>query len=575
MGLGAFFAFGRIQVDIRFGWPVSKVMNIPPNTLKSLQEARSLTESKRFAEAEHLYQKLLSTSGVEELVYRELFHFYVQQEKTAQAVSCLEEMAQHFSGVPEYWLQLAQYAQTCGEYDKAILGYRKFLGQVTDRPNTVYNFAYLLKQVGELEEALSWYQKALAMGVSGKEEVYTNIGVILSELRREPEARASYEKALEVRQSYLPAMLNLAALSEESGGRVSASEQYEKVLAIDSENVLALSRLAHLSAVDSSAAPLIEKISTLLARSGLSLADQEELGFALGKLLDDCGEYEQAFAVITKANDLGKSRFKPYCKSAQSSLVDNLIDAFSPEMFDSESSNAEVGPVFICGMFRSGSTLVEQVLSGHSAIISGGELDFFPRLVRDLGGEYPDNLGRLSAEFFARVGVDYRDFLSLRFDPKAIVTDKRPDNFLHVGLIKRALPNARFIWTRRGLLDNCLSIYFQQLGGGMSYSTDLEAIGHYYMQQVRLMRYWQSLFPQSICEVEYEALVTDPEKETRRLLDFLGLTWESGCLNFQARKNYVKTASVWQVRMGLHTGSVKRYQNYKNQLSVLDKFLQG
>ncbi|WP_078084683.1 tetratricopeptide repeat-containing sulfotransferase family protein [Microbulbifer mangrovi] len=549
-------------------------MNIPPNILKRLQEARALAENRRFTEAEQIYRALLSAAGTEELVYRELFHFYVRQENAAQAVSCLEEMARHFSGEPEWWLQLAQYAQSCGDDDKAILGYRKFLEQVTDRPNTVYNFAYLLKQVGKLEEALSWYQKALDMGVSGKEEVYTNIGVILSELRREPEARASYEKALQIRQDYLPALLNLAALSEESGDRDSALEQYSKVLAIDSENVLALSRLAHLSTVDSSSDPLIEKISSLLAKNGLSRADQEELGFALGKLLDGCGEYGQAFTNFAKANNLGKSRFKPYSKGAQSRLVDKLIQAFSPETSDSGSSIAGADPVFICGMFRSGSTLVEQVLSGHSAITSGGELDFFPRLIHELGGGYPESLGQLDAEFFERAGADYRDFLSRRFDPKSIVTDKRPDNFLHVGLIKRALPSARFIWTRRGLLDNCLSIYFQQLGGGMNYSTDLEAIGHYFVQQERLMRHWQCLFPQSICEVEYETLVVDPEKETRRLLNFLGLNWESGCLNFQERKNYVKTASVWQVRKGMHTGSVKRYQNYRSQLSALGQFLQ-
>ena len=533
-----------------------------------------LAESRRFVEAEQLYRALLSIGDAEEVVYRELFQFYVRQKKTAQAVSCLEKMARHFSGEPEYWLQLAQFAQSCGDYDSAILGYQKFLAQVTDRPNTVYNFAYLLKQAGKLEEALSCYQKALAMGVSGKEEVYTNIGVILSELRREPEARSSYEKALKVRQGYLPAILNLAALSEESGDRLSAKEQYSKALAIDSENVLALSRLAHLSTVNSSDDPLISQVSSLLRRKGLSLADREELGFALGKMLDDCGEYEQAFASFSAANNLGKSRFRSYSRDAQSGLVDKLIRTFSPNVFGSESNCAGVAPVFICGMFRSGSTLVEQVLGGHSAITSGGELDFFPRMVHELGENYPHNLDRFNTAFFEKAGADYKEFLSQRFGSKAMVTDKRPDNFLHIGLIRRALPNARFIWTRRGLLDNCLSIYFQQLGGGMSYSTDLEATGHYWVEQERLMRHWQSLFPESICEVEYENLVVNPEAEARRLLDFLGLPWEPDCLNFQARKNYVKTASVWQVRAGLHAGSVKRYQNYKKQLSVLDKFLQ-
>ena len=550
-------------------------MNISQDVLKQLQEARLLAESKRYAEAERLYRVLLSFGGSEEAIFRELFHFYAQQKKTAQAISCLEEMAEHFSDIPECWLQLAQFAQSNGDFETAILGYRKFLGQVSDRPNTVYNFAYLLKQAGRLEESLSWYQKSLAMGVSGKEEVYTNIGVILSELRRESEARKSYEQALEVRQDYLPAILNLAALSEESGDRVTASELYKKVLEIDAGNVLALSRLAYLSQVCRSDDPLVTRIQSILERKGLSTAEREELRFALGKLMDDCEEYDQAFANYVAANNLGRSRFNPYSAEAQSRLVDQFIAAAAPITPSLERNSSETSPVFICGMFRSGSTLVEQVLSGHSAITSGGELDFFPRMVHELGADYPEKLEQLSTEFYMAAGKDYMDFLSCRFDTKTIVTDKRPDNFIHVGLIKRALPDARFIWTRRGLLDNCLSIYFQQLGGGMNYSTDLEAIGHYLVEQERLMRHWQSLFPKSICEIEYEKLVVDPEVETRRLLDFLGLPWESGCLEFEGRKNYVKTASVWQVRKGLHAGSVKRYKNYENKLAVLDKFLQA
>ena len=549
-------------------------MNVPPSVLKKLREARELAGGKRYAEAEQLYRMLLAAGGAEEVVFRELFQFYEQQKKTVQAISCLEEMARHFSDVPEWWLQLAQFAQSCGDHEKAILGYRKFLEQVPDRPNTVYNFAYLLKQTGRLEEALSWYQKALTIGVTGEEEVYTNIGVILSELRREAEARESYEKALKIRHSYVPAMLNLAALFEESGDRAPALALYEKALAVDSTCVLALRRMAYLTKVSHSGHPLVKNISSLLEWNGLPAADREELGFALGKLLDDCGEFDRAYDSYAKANDLGKSRFKPYHKEVQEKFVSSLIHSFPPESFEKVSGSPRAAPVFICGMFRSGSTLVEQMLGGHSEITSGGELEFFPRLVDKIGEEYPSNVSRFDRGFFKKVGADYMAFLSRRFDPGTLVTDKRPDNFLHIGLIKRALPNARFIWTRRGFLDNCLSVYFQQLGGDMNYSADLDSIGHYFIEQDRLMRHWQSVFPDSIFEVSYESLVENPESEVRGILGFLGLPWEGGCLDFHLRKNYVKTASVWQVRSGLHSGSIGRYKNYKMHISILDKYLQ-
>ncbi|WP_299596000.1 sulfotransferase [uncultured Microbulbifer sp.] len=550
-------------------------MTVPTHISKHLREARLLVESKRFDEAEQLYRKLLSLGGAEEVVYRELFQLYDRQKKSEQAISCIEEMARSFKEIPEWWLQLAQYAQSCKNYEKAIHGYQMFLERVPDRPNTVYNFAYLLRQAGKLEEALNWYQKALAMGVSGKEEVYTNMGVILTELRREPEARANYEKALGVRQSYLPAILNLAALMEECGDRASASALYEKALTVDNACVLAISRLAYLTTVKHPGDPLIERVSSMLANKGLSKADSEELSFSLGKLFDDCGEYEWAFTCYTKANNLGRLRFTPYSKADQSKFIDDLMRASPRKSFTASCSPSGGSPVFICGMFRSGSTLVEQVLSGHSKISSGGELEFFPQLVRNLGDKYPKHIKDVDAGFYANTGKDYGEFLVRRFGQGAIVTDKRPDNFLHLGLIKRALPNSRFIWTRRGLLDNCLSVYFQQLGGDMNYSVDLDSVGHFYVEQERLMRHWQRLFPDSIFEIVYEDLVKNPGVEIRKMLDFLGLDWEDACLDFQQRENYVKTASVWQVRKGLHKDSVNRHQNYNVHVSALKKYLKA
>ncbi|WP_406828168.1 tetratricopeptide repeat-containing sulfotransferase family protein [Microbulbifer sp. ARAS458-1] len=548
---------------------------MPARIQERLYEARVLVEREKFDEAEKLYRKLLSYSGSEDVVYRELFQFYVRQNRPKQAMSCLEEMARFFEDVPEWWHQLAQYAQSLGDLEKAIFGYQMFLGRVPDRPNSVYNLAYLLKQVGKLHEALTWYKKSLAMGISGEEEVYTNMGVILSELRREPEARDCYHKALEIRDDYLPAILNLAALFEEAGDQKAAATLYGKALVVDAKCVLAMCRLAYLTTADHSGEPLIHSISTMLKNSWLTKSESEELNFSLGKLLDDCGEYEGAFSRYSEANRLGQSRFSPYQKNVQSQYIDNLISSFSGDVLSVVGDSPDRAPIFICGMFRSGSTLVEQVLSGHSDITSGGELEFFPRLVAGLGDRYPGKLESLGVGFYQKVGRDYLDFLSDRFAVGSIVTDKRPDNFLHVGLIKRALPNARFIWTRRGLLDNCLSVYFQQLGGGMNYSVDLDAIGHFYVEQERLMHYWQSLFPGSILEVGYESLVMSPEKEVRRILDFLGVAWEEGCLEFQRRNNYVKTASVWQVRNALHTGSIGRFKNYQPYISVLNKYLQG
>lgn len=548
-------------------------MNLSPEFLNALREARALVPRKRFSEAEQLYRRLLSAGEAREGLLQELFQLYMQWKRPVEALNCLEQLAKNVPEKPEYWLHIAELAQSGGNFEKAIVAFRAYLKQVPDRTNIIFNFAHLLKRAGYREQALEQYREALAKNISEQEEVYTNIGVICSELRREEEARQSFEKALQINKQYIPAMVNLAGLFEESGDKGSAIEYYRKVLTLDASYYLALCRLAHLSTAQSEGDPLIKQITALISRDDLSAADREELHFALAKLLDDCGSYDRAFSNFETANRLGVQRFTPYAPARHSKFISALIEVYSREWFSATHSTLTDAPVFICGMFRSGSTLVEQILSGHPEITAGGELEFFPQLIKSLQQGYPQVLKEKDAGFFQGIGEGYLHYLEQRFPFAATVTDKRPDNFLHVGLIKSVLPNSRIIWTRRELLDNCLSVYFQQLGGGMNYSVDLECIGHFYSEQMRLMEHWKVLFPESIFEINYERLVADPEIEVRSLLQFLGLSWDPACLEFSARKNYVKTASIWQVREGIHQKSAARHRNYASHLKVLDKYL--
>jgi hypothetical protein len=155
------------------------------------------------------------------------------------------------------------------------------------------------------------------------------------------------------------------------------------------------------------------------------------------------------------------------------------------------------------------------------------------------------------------------------------VTDKRPDNFIHLGLIKALFPCARIVYTRREAVDNCLSVYFQQLGGALAYATDLEDTAHYYRQHERLMNHWKVCFPENIFTVDYDELVRSPEPLLRQLLDFLGLEWNDRCLAFQHTDNLVKTASVWQVREELHIRSSGRWRNYEAYVRNVRAVLQN
>ena len=181
-------------------------------------------------------------------------------------------------------------------------------------------------------------------------------------------------------------------------------------------------------------------------------------------------------------------------------------------------------------MFRSGSTLTEQLLAGHPSVSAGGELDFLPRAVGTVLAPFPESVASLSSLTLETLAAQYLDSLHEMFPEAAFVTDKRPDHFLYIGLIKLLFPNAKIVHTTRDALDNCLSIYFLHLDQGLSYALDLMDIGHHYVQYRRLMAHWKALFGADILDLNYDLLVQDPRPALEQLLAFLGLPWDEGCL---------------------------------------------
>jgi hypothetical protein len=216
---------------------------------------------------------------------------------------------------------------------------------------------------------------------------------------------------------------------------------------------------------------------------------------------------------------------------------------------------------------------LEQLLAGHPGITAGGELEFIPRAVNEDLAPFPESFSSLDGERLNRLAAEYRAMLAERFPGAANLTDKRPDNFLYIGLIKALFPNAKIIHTVRAALDNCLSIYFLNLDPSMSYALDLLDVGHYYRQYRRLMTLWKTLFPDDIIDVNYDALVRDPKPQLEQALEFLGLGWDERCATVPVAGRAVKTASVWQVREPIHTRSSGRAKNYSKHLQELQKYI--
>lgn len=454
--------------------------------------------------------------------------------------------------------------------DPVIRQHEQLLAREPNNAVGHFNLALLYKGARRYEDAVASYRRSIELGIDHPEEVYSNLGVLYSEMRQAERARDMYEASLALDPHYVPALFNLAGLLEEQGERGQAIELFERVLSIDPRYWDALSRIANARRIEDADDPLIESLRAAVAATASEPESREGLLFALGKSLDDVGEYGEAFAAYRQANELGKRLRGRYDAHRAERGITSMLARFDKHWLSQAETAVTASPIFICGMYRSGSTLVEQILSAHASVQMGGELDVLPWLLNERLRPFPQRLAEVTPEELSALADEYMATLQGLFPNTAHVTDKKPDNVLHLGLIRAMFPAARIIHTRRGLKDNCLSVYFQQLGAQLRYATDLGDTAHYYRLQERLVEHWHALFGEHIFTVDYDELVRDPEPVLRALLEFLELSWDPACLDFQEAKSQVKTASVWQVREPLHTRSSGRWQNYEPYIEDFD-----
>lgn len=546
---------------------VSSKMGPPADA--ALEEARKQHAAGSLTEAEASYRRLAAREQHREAALQGLVEIYVQSRRPAEAVDALEALTELAPDSLYYYARLAALLEELGQIDAAIGHYQRLLGRQPALASAHFNLALLYKKEKRYAEALAAYDAAIRFGIEGVQEVYSNIGVLYSELRRPAKAVEMYEQALEADPQYVPALFNMAGLLEEAGDRDRAIALYQRILTIDPGYTDSLSRLAYAQRITSSDDPLFDSLRRAIDAPGEDAGAREGLHFSLGKALDDLGRFDEAFAEYRTANEIGRRRHTPYDRVAAEQAVDHLIRAFDVEWLRSVETTSGTSPIFVCGMLRSGSTLVEQILAGQPAVTAGGELDFLPWLLERRLTPFPARWEKASREELVEFGDAYLSLLQERFPGAENVTDKRPDNFFHLGLIRALFPAARIIYTRRNLRDNCLSVYFQQLGGNLSYATDLAHTAHFYRQQERLMAHWNACLGENVFTVDYDALVRSPEPVLRGLFDFLGLDWDDRCLDFRRSEALVKTASVWQVREELHSHSSGRWRNYASHLGGL------
>ena len=461
---------------------------------------------------------------------------------------------------------------------EALVSYEKAIAIRPDYANAHFNRAVILKLLNRFAEALESYDQAIALNPAHA-EAHNNRGALLQQMRRYDDAIASYDKAIVAKADYAAAYNNRGTALLGKGNMPEAEKMFLTALKLRPDlpdPLLSLARMGKYSGAADA-----EKIRELLKRPGLGQDDKEHLYFALGKIYDDSGDYDEAFEYFRQANEI-RNAVVSYDARAVTKLTDDIIAVFSREFLSQPFAFAAPGrlPLFIVGMPRSGTTLLASVLSNHHAIATAGELQdisdyasHLPELLREKT-PYPEAARRLTPAVAAHIISEYEKRLRRDAGPNAAhIIDKNPLNFRHLGFIATLFPQARVIHCTRRPLDTGLSNYFTRFPLSLDYAFDLRNIGHFYGEYARLMAHWRMIPALKIMDVSYEDMILKTEQTARGLLEFLGLDWDDRCLSPHTNPAPVETASDWQVRQPIYKHSLDKWRHYEKYLGPLKEVL--
>jgi tetratricopeptide (TPR) repeat protein len=534
----------------------------------------TLRELKRFGEALESYDcalalrpnyaEALSNRGN---TLRELGRFEEALASYDRALTLRPDYAEALSNRGNTLRELKRFEEALASLDRALKVRPDFAEALSNRGLTLH-------KLKRFEEALASYDRALALRPAFAEALY-NRGNTLHELKRFEEALASYDRALTLRPDYAQAHNNLGVALMELGHLSEARAALEQAVELAPWRVKYrrdLGEIMRFVAGDVHLAAL-EKMAKDSAK--LSVDDRIELHFTLGKAYEDVGWHAEAFSHWLHGNTL-KRRQITYDEATTLGMLDHVRAAFTPKLIRTWRNVGSPSPipVFIVGMARSGSTLVEQILSSHPQVYGGGELNYFEGAVKRMkfGGEaiYPELVSGITDEALRDLGVRYLADIA-RLAPDAIrITDKMPGNFIFAGLVHLALPNAAIIHTIRNPVDTCLSCFSKLFTEGQTHTYDLAELGRYYNHYQALMAHWHSVLPPCrILNVRYEDVVADLEGQARRIIAHCGLNWDSRCLAFHQTEQPILTASATQVRQPIYNSAVGRWRVHEEALRPL------
>jgi tetratricopeptide (TPR) repeat protein len=403
---------------------------------------------------------------------------------------------------------------------------------------------------------------------------------VLARSGRHDEAIETYRRAIELKPGLPAGFLGLGNTLKTVGRQAEAIEAYRRATVLRPESSEAWWSLSNLKTFRFEDGE-IATMERLLELPALSNEARVQFSFALAKASEDRGDYPHAFQLYELGNRTRRA-LEDYDPVQTEVINERIIKVFDAGFVARHAGRGhpDPAPIFVVGLPRSGSTLIEQILASHSKVDATHELPEVGRLIQSINRDrkdrttYPEAVLDYNDDSWASLGQSYIEQTRQYRHDAARFIDKNPNNFASIGLLSLALPNARFINTRRHPLDTCLSCYKQLFAKGQPFTYDLLELGEYYLQYDRMMAHWHAVMPGRVLDVQYESVVGDQEAETRRLLEFCGLPWEDACLRYYETERAIRTASSEQVRRPIYSDSVGLWRHYRRELAELIEILE-
>jgi tetratricopeptide (TPR) repeat protein len=550
----------------------------PKLNLAFLNLGKALAAVGKGKEADAAFEKSFELSPEHKLLARAVE--CLQEKRFDEAERICREILQNNPRNVEAIRLMGRMATRQNRVGMAEIQYRRALEIAPDYTGVIVDLGKLLRDDDRFEDSIACFKRAIEMEPDNA-RLHDLLASALAPAAQNYEAIEAHQKAIELNPKLSIAWLGLGHMLKTVGRQKEAIEAYHRCYELEPDIGAIQWSLANLKTYQFTDEE-IEDMEAKIKRDDLGPESEVNFLFALAKAWEDRKEFDRAWHYYEEGNS--KRRMDEIYDAAETEFAnDMVIDVFSTELLEKNAGagNTDPSPIFVIGLPRSGSTLIEQILASHSLVEGTSELPYVTRIVRSLnrnradGINYPKAVDELDNRHFVAMGQDYINFSQMhRTEGRQYFIDKNPNNFPAVGLIHLMLPNAKIIDARRHPMDACFSGYRQLFAKGQPFTYDLTDIGEYYLQYQRMMDHWHEVLPGRVLTVQYEEVVTDFENQVRRLLDYCGLPFEEDCLNFYDTDRPIRTASSEQVRQPIYTQSLGRWRQYEQHLDELKEILE-